>query len=104
LKFLNVQFPSLSSDLVHIRPKYHPEYPIIKHPQSILIYFERPNFAPIKKTGSIIFFALLIFILIIEKSKGIHKILDRMVAGVPCIQSAVCEDITESSRGYNTEE
>jgi hypothetical protein len=83
LKFLNVQFPSLSSDPVPIRPKYHPEHPILKHPQTMFISVRDQISRLYRKQAALFFCTFNLYI--IEKSKGIHTILDRMVAGVICI-------------------
>ena len=49
---------------------------------------------PYRKRTALFFCTFNLYI--IEKSEGRHKILDRMTAGVPPIQSALCKDTTKS--------
>jgi hypothetical protein len=35
MKILNVQSPQIPCNLIHLRPKYLPQHPILKHPQTV---------------------------------------------------------------------
>jgi hypothetical protein len=48
-----MKFSPLPCYLVPLRPKYSPQYPILKHPQpTFLPQCQRPSFTPISETCS----------------------------------------------------
>ena len=51
IKFLILKSSRLPFYLVHIRPKYPPQHPILEHPQPMFIYqCEGPSFTPIQNS------------------------------------------------------
>jgi hypothetical protein len=56
IKLLITQSPSLSYNLIPLRPKFSPQHPFLKHPQSTFLpQYERPSFRPMQINGKIIY-------------------------------------------------
>jgi hypothetical protein len=56
INLLIMKFCSLSCYLVPLRPKYSPQHPILKQPQSTFRpQCQRPSFTPIKKQAKLWF-------------------------------------------------
>jgi hypothetical protein len=74
-----MQFPPPSHHSLPLWPKYSPQHPVLKHPQSMfLTYCQRPCFTPCRTTGKIIgLLAKIIYERYLNKnSKGPHILCD----------------------------
>jgi hypothetical protein len=89
MKLHTVQLPPISRYFIPLRSKYSPQYPVLKHSQSMLFpQCETPRFTPIqKKTGRIMVLYILTFTFL--DIRGEDKRLHRMVTSVSWIQSAL---------------
>ena len=57
IKLFIMKFSSSSFYLVPLKPKYSPQHPILKHPQSrFLPQYQRPSFTPIQNNRQLFFF------------------------------------------------
>jgi hypothetical protein len=59
-----MHFSPFPSYLVPLRPKYLPQHPIVKHPQSMFLLDARPGVTPIQinmQNDSAVYFKLRIF-------------------------------------------
>jgi hypothetical protein len=84
MKFPIMQFPSL---LLPHRPKYIPQHHILEHPQPRSPISVRDQVShPYKTTHKIIVQYVLTFMFLNRQ-----KVLDRMLAGIPCIHSQISE-------------
>jgi hypothetical protein len=62
-----MQFPPISLHFIPPRPKYSPQHPVLKHPQSMFLNITDQVSHPYRTTGKIIVLRILIFMFLDSK-------------------------------------
>jgi hypothetical protein len=76
MKLLIMQFSPTSCHFMSLWPKYSPQHPVLKHPQSILLHqCQRPSFTPIQydRQNYSFLFATSIYINSVSMSQSIGQ-------------------------------
>ena len=90
IKLLIIYFSPFPFYLLPLRLKYSPQHPILKHPQpTFLLQCERPSLTPKKKNIRQSYSSVHFNPKIIGWQTGRQKILRRMIANIPWLQSAL---------------
>ena len=87
IKFLIILFSPLPCYLIPLRPKYFPQHPILKHARhTFLPQRKRKRFTPTQNIGQN-YSSVYLNLYIVGSQTGRRKILHRMIASVPWLQS-----------------